>query len=305
VTFQLKPDESVKKGVRRIARKQVEKAGQELTGSAGAEAVHAARKRFKKVRAVWRLARPGLGDAVYHRENNCFRSAARPLSQLRDAQALIEAFDKLAEHFAGEADSARWPDVRAGLVEHQKEVAHQVLDEEQSLPRVAELIGPAAERIRDRDLGGGGWRMLSAGLKRIYRAGRQAFAEARKDPSDENLHEWRKQAKYLRHALEVLRPVWEKVVSDLAEQAQDLTDLLGDDHDLVVLRALLQETPQKFGDPEAELFSLLQRRRTELQESAWALGRRAYGEKPKAFVRRLGKYWKAWQAEKEAARAAD
>ena len=102
MTFELKPDESLRRGIRRIARKQMDLALEELTGAhAGGrdQAVHEARKAFKKVRAVLRLVRPVIGEAAYRAENSCFRDAGRPLTEVRDAKILIETLDGLVERF--------------------------------------------------------------------------------------------------------------------------------------------------------------------------------------------------------------
>lgn len=56
-----------------------------------------------------------------------------------------------------------------------------------------------------------------------------------------NLHELRKRTKDLLYELELLCCVWPEMIGPLVEQAHHLTDLLGDDHDLAVLRAIAQE----------------------------------------------------------------
>jgi hypothetical protein len=43
-------------------------------------------------------------------------------------------------------------------------------------------------------------------LRRIYRRGRKAMQHAQADPTNENLHEWRKRVKDLWHAEQILRP---------------------------------------------------------------------------------------------------
>src|SRR5260221_9375162 len=98
MAFQLKADESVAKGLRRIARDQIDKALEALEQSHGPtheEVIHDARKRFKKVRALLRLARPGLSKKFYDRENARFRDSGRPLSEVRDAKVLVEALDSV------------------------------------------------------------------------------------------------------------------------------------------------------------------------------------------------------------------
>ena len=63
MAFQLKESESVGNGIRRILRKELKEALQELTGAeASDESIHGVRKRFKRLRAVVRLMRDALGE---------------------------------------------------------------------------------------------------------------------------------------------------------------------------------------------------------------------------------------------------
>src|SRR4051794_28254839 len=96
----LRETESGTRGVARIMRKQTGEALEVLSGSGplSDEAVHDARKRLKEVRAALRLLREALGSRTYRQENACFRDAARPLSEVRDAKVLVSTLDKLAEH---------------------------------------------------------------------------------------------------------------------------------------------------------------------------------------------------------------
>jgi CHAD domain-containing protein len=304
MAFQLKANEPVGKGVKRIVRKQIDRALEELR-SRGArdEAVHDARKGFKKVRAVLRLVRDELGDKVYRQENACFRDAGRPLTEVRDAKILIETLDKLTKHFADQVAAGAFGGVRKALQAHRQAVRKRVLEEEDAVSRVVEAVEGARARLRDWAIGRKGWAALQGGLERVYRAGHDAFAVASADPSVENLHEWRKQAKYLWHQLQVLEPVWPGVMDELGNQVHELTQLLGDDHDLAVLRQTVTADPDTFGgDSTLEtLLALIDRRREELQQEAFLLGRRLYRDKPKAFTGRIKDYWKAWRLESQAA----
>jgi len=49
------------------------------------------------------------------------------------------------------------------------------------------------------------------------------------------------------------------------------------------------------------LVALIDRRREELQQEAFRLGRRLYRDKPKVFTKRIKGYWKAWRLEAETA----
>ena len=72
MSFEMNPEESLRKNVRRIARNQMEGASKHLSGPhkwSRDEAVHEARKRFKKIRAVLRLVRPVIDEKGYREEN--------------------------------------------------------------------------------------------------------------------------------------------------------------------------------------------------------------------------------------------
>ncbi len=63
-------------GIRRIARGQLQDARDELDGTPArrlGEAVHATRKRIKRLRACVRLARDAIGERTYDRENTTLR----------------------------------------------------------------------------------------------------------------------------------------------------------------------------------------------------------------------------------------
>src|SRR5205807_1138854 len=165
---------------------------------------HDARKRFKKIRAALRLWRDALRPKDYRRENLCFRDAARPLTEVRDAAVLLEALDGLARAYPGEAPAGELDRARGFLTERRNATRRRVLQEGRALEDIAKAVGEAIPRLKALKVRGKGWDALEGGLRRVYRAGRKAFAAAREAPTVENLHEWRKQAKYLWHALEIL-----------------------------------------------------------------------------------------------------
>ena len=77
-----------------------------------------------------------------------------------------------------------------------------------------------------------------------------------------------------------------------------LGDALGEDHDLADLRAALAKKPELAGGlPASEaIMRLCVQRQDELRQAARSLGARVYAEKPRAFVDRLGAYWKVSHA---------
>src|SRR4051812_823294 len=109
----------IEDSVRRTAREQLEAAATQLQQGDDdpGRAVHGARKRLKKTRALVRLARPALPKATYRDENRALRDRGRALSAARDADVLVDTTSGLAERFAGRLPERTFDSVRDGLEE--------------------------------------------------------------------------------------------------------------------------------------------------------------------------------------------
>src|SRR5688572_3887094 len=141
-----------------------------------------------------------------------------------------------------------------------------------------------------------GWDSIATGLRSTYRRARRALRRARKDRSTDDLHEWRKQTKYLWHQLQILTPIATGPVGELADEFHHLADYLGDEHDLAVLRERVAASTTGMSETACSaLKTLIDRRRDELQDKALTLGERLFTEKSKAFIHRLQKLWSDWE----------
>jgi CHAD domain-containing protein len=291
--FKLKKKESAKKGIRRVAHGRTEDALGLLRNEEAdpVEAVHEARKDMKKLRATLKLVRPLIGDKTYGRENARFRDAARALSDVRDAQVRLQTVDALAERFADDPPPGGWWALRTLLADDD---ADGNGDLESLRERAADEIERGDAAIEDWPLRASGFDLLRPGLKRAYSRGRRRFRDARKEPSDEALHEWRKRSKDFWYHLRLVRRAWPDVMTATADEAHELSDRLGDDHDLVVLAADLEDARPPLTDDQLEhLRKVIGKRRKELQGEAFAYGERLFAEKPKRFVERIERYWEA------------
>ena len=259
-------------------------------------AVHGARKQLKKGRADLRLLRKALAPQTYHYENTTLRDVARPLTAVRDARVLMDTLERLVEHGGAQAQALDLDRVRRALREEYGAVRQRVLHEGNTLALLEASLRAARARTQCWPIGRRGWSVLGAGLKRVYRNGREAFAVAQEDPSQEHLHEWRKQVKYLWHQLQVLQPIQLGQVTALADQAHSLANALGDDHDLAVLSDKFLEAPDRFSDRATmqALADLIACCRAHLQEQAMTLGHQLYAAQPRLFADRLRESWRAW-----------
>ncbi len=291
--FKLKKKESARDGIRRAAHGRAADAARLLRDERAdpVRAVHESRKDTKKLRATLKLVRPVLGEEAYSRENSRFRDAARELSDVRDAQVRAETIDALADRFADDPPPGGWWAVRAELARDDGPDPEGL---EPLRERSAAEIEAGGAAVDDWPLGEDGFELLAPGLKRTYKQARKRYRQAREDPSDEALHEWRKRSKDLWYELRLVRRAWPKLIKAAADEAHELADRLGDDHDLVALMAHLDNDGGSLTADQLEhLERLIATRRAELQAEAFAFGERLFAEKPKRFVRRLEAYWAA------------
>jgi CHAD domain-containing protein len=296
--YRLLPGEPVDAGVRRILTAQVDDAISQLRGEAGTdpvEAVHEARKDMKKIRSALRLVRHEIGDDVWRRENDHYRDISRTLSGFRDAEILVEALDGLAERFGPQAEG-RFDSLHEQL-EKENRAAHDDGSVERAMVEAAAGLAAGRGRIAGLPLGGDGWELIGPGLHRAYRRGRKRLGAAKEEASVTSLHELRKRVKDLWYQVRLLRDADEQMLGSLADHAHDLSDHLGDDHDLALLRETVQRRRAAFSEPgdKRHLLDEIDARRGELQFAAISLAERIYAEKPKRFTKRIEKRWEAWR----------
>jgi len=248
--------------------------------------VHGARKQLKRARATLRLMREAIGDDRYARENIAARDAARPLSQTRDAEALSNALDGLLDRFGSAASDLQIGPLQQSL---QKErAAHELQARE--LGDIKRSLHRCLTRAQAWRPESGGWSSLETGLRATYRRARHALRKARNERVTEDLHEWRKQTKYLWHQLQILAPLATGPVGELADEFHHLAEYLGDEHDLAILRERAARPATGLSEATSDaLRTLIDRRREELQDKAFALGERLYADKSKTFVHDLEK----------------
>ncbi|MFZ0091277.1 MAG: CHAD domain-containing protein [Solirubrobacteraceae bacterium] len=301
--YTFEPDELLSEAFARTAREQLEGAETALTTeleSDRAAAVHSARKSVKKERALLRLMRGAVNPRERRRQNDALRRATRHLSKSRDAEVMISTLDDLSDRYAGQVPHPVFAVIRERL-----EADRGADGDGSAEAEVAARLAAIREHMADWQLQRHGWEAIDDGLSRTYQRGRGAFARAQRRPSDENLHAWRKRVKDLWYQLRLLAPVGGGAVRGQSKDAGALADLLGDDHDLAVLRVTLERIGVDVATDLDAVIGLVDHRRGELQAAALSLGERVYAEKPKAFRRRLRQYWRAGRDERHDAEHRD
>jgi len=282
---------------RQIVCKHIGEALRALKGDCPSDAsIHAARKAIKKARAVWLLLRQGLPETTYRQTNSRLRDAGRPLGAVRDAKILVVAVDKLLAKARGATTAAHLRAIRCTLTESRNEIRRAVRTEPTGLALSRQALRSARRRIRSYSIAKHGWSTLGKGLSHVYRRGRRMYQKACSHRRVEDLHEWRKQATYLHHQLTVLKPVGKGPIGKLSAEVADLADRLGEDHDLAVL-CMKISTPAAAipAASKTKVIALIEQERKGLEDAAFILGARIYGETPAALFSRFGAYWREWR----------
>ena len=281
-SYRLKEGEPLGDGVRRIAVGRIDHALAALRGETDAtpaEAIHEARKDLKKLRSLLRLVRGGLGAATFRSENDCFRALALELAGARDAEVMVATLDEL-----GLEPAAAGP-LRQALEAHRLQLGTGGA----ATQPVAERLDAARLRALGWSLSGDGFDVLAPGLRKAYRRGRRRLRALGTEPRVDELHNWRKAVKDLWYHHSILRALWPPVMLAVGDEAHELSERLGTDHDL----AMLLDWARRHSHAPPELAAAVDGRRAILQAEALALGRRLYADKPGAFTARVGAWWEA------------
>ena len=276
--------------VRRLARGCISRARKLLESPSLTDAaVHQARKEIRKSRAAVRLLREALGQARFRRENERLRDVGRALNGARDARVLVLTLGVLQRSHPSLARDRAVQVLSERLRERQRA-------ERRALHRSGAPVAAARRTLAQTQFSAGqwpvgdsGWEMLGPAFRRLYAAGRQAARESRRRPDDGRLHEWRKQVKNLRHALQVFEPLQPAKLSKQAKLARRLADSLGDGHDLALLRQSADGLDSK------PLLTAIDRRRRDLRRRVFALADKLYAESPGDMDKRLRGYWLRWR----------
>jgi CHAD domain-containing protein len=259
----------------------------------GGDSVHVARRRFKEIRAILRLVRGKLGEKIYWRESRLLQRAGRPLSALRDATILIESLDAMIRLSRRSLKASRLKPLRRSLLRREKRTRARLFRRKHRVSDMILLVESAGQAADLSSRGRCAWGVLTRGLMRVYVGGGVAMRRALSTRSNVALHDWRKQVTALRYAFEALQCIRPEKIAMMAKKARTLSTLLGDDHDLAVLRYVARRETKAHGSTDAStLFDVIDRRRADLQERAFKIGGEVFLETRTQILGRLNAYWK-------------
>lgn len=291
MAFRFKIDEPIEKGFRRVGIEQIDKARRQLSANADPVAeVHEARKCMKRVRALLRLGRDGLGDTVYRAENAQFRSIAQSLSGARDDHVMLETVVKLA----AEGEERMAPIVarlKEALLAHRSDGAGD--DTKSTIETATDALERALRRFKRLHIEPDSFSTLELGLVRNYRKGLERRDVAYAENTDDAFHDWRKCVQAHWRHMALLIKAWPGLFEAQIEAARELSQILGDDHDLGVLRNRISAFPSETltADDTHDIEEFIQTRQAALRRKAKPHGEMIFSERPKAHGHRIATIW--------------
>ncbi|KQX57611.1 MULTISPECIES: CHAD domain-containing protein [Ensifer] len=297
MTYAFEPGRPFSEDFRTIAAEQLTQAVMTLEDRPDGvhEAIHDARKNFKRLRSLYRLVAADVPLFQKH-ENARIRDMARNLSTVRDAAALVEnahylkaaacneeeerALDHVCERLTTRRDR-----ITASATDIEDRVAATIVRCEQALQALSQVTFDDRRR-KTADRLTKGWRRT---LRRAKRA-RQACSETSEAPA---FHELRKRAQDYRMHLGLMHAVWPSALQAKRTEAKALVDTLGHLNDLAVMTQLINEDPGLAGNSQdqAHLIAAVIDRQGSLRKHALDLAAEVFQEEPDDESRTIRLLW--------------
>lgn len=290
MAFQIRRDTPLARELARVMEEQLVGALAELSahGDTLRKGVYSARKRGKRLRAILRLMRAPLGPERAAEANALIRDAGRALGDARDAEVRVETLDGLLAELPAAPEPLQRLRLRLVAARDTPQTPP-----EQAAAEARRLYAQALDLVSSWSGDAVTLDALLVGFRRVLREGRREGQAAIMSGDPERLHEWRKLVKHHTHHLRLFRLAWPEAMSLRQEEAEALGGVLGDHHDLHMLKAQLSPEELELLDP------LITARAARLEAKARQHGARIFAD-PKGAARQVHAWWTGWPTAKKA-----
>lgn len=292
MTYRLDPAMPMSGALRSVALAELEMAHGSLAAPTDRHTgVHNARKCFKRLRSLLLLARPGMPEPVFSNLTARVARIGKGLAAARDAQALLDAVDKLERSTEQGTGEGPMQSVRGWL--HKRRYAAEQNLEQTTASEAMRLLLEIRPTFAGFAVYPDDFSPLAKGLERCYRETRKHFRAVFDSDDAEEMHEWRKGVQHHWRQMQLLTPCWPSELSARADAARTLSQLLGEDHDIAMLMHLVATPTMTFGSPEdtAAFMKRCRKRHKALRKEAKIKGERLFVEKARPFADRIHAYW--------------
>jgi hypothetical protein len=292
--FRIKSGQDMSAEIRRIVLEQLDIATSELRSVGDPEtdqAIHDARRRVKKIRAVIRLVRPVL-DKTYSVMDGDLSDVSRMLAPVADGQGVIETLNVLAKRYRKVLPRKTALAIRSDLIERERRIDSQARAEG-VLEQAASTLHAERARVKRWQLKAEGFRAIEPGLKESLRRARDAMLAARLHPTLERYQTWRRRVKNHWFHVRLIESRCGNQLMTYQRRLEALDGILGEYHNLMLLRDVLVTDSGLSRREAGRCLRVVARYQKTLRRDAHLLGTRIYSERPRRFVRRVKRLWEA------------
>jgi CHAD domain-containing protein len=296
--YRLSLAKPLKESVQAIAAAQIDGAIARLKAmDRDGTAIHAARRHFKRTRALLDLVAPATRGSIAKTGRRRLILIARKLGASRDAQVATGAAEGLERDFGKGANARAFSDLISFLKARQDR-AGEILHQEGVKPVLTELKKTKANLLK-LNLHGD-MPILIDSASKTYRRGRREIREAFETGNEDKLHECRKLVQRHWRQLILLKDLWPKEAKARIALARRLSDALGMHHDLAVLRETILSNRIAFRSPDdVTLFCrCIMKKQDALARKVARRAKRLYAQKPKLFSKCLHACWRSAERER-------
>jgi CHAD domain-containing protein len=291
--FQLILESPLEEGIKKLIYDQISRARDQIENQTDIHlAVHESRRTLKRIRAVLRLVRDEIGYSNYYRENILMRDLGRRLSGARDHQVLLRTFSSLEEVYPASFSGSEISRIKQSVEEQiDLEINHFMYDLggfEQFKDDLVDALGRVDQYCTIRN----DFLAIENGLRRNYKQGRNLLKQIGRE-DHEIFHEFRKRSKYFLHHIQILRPLFPRLMKAYAKSIQKYSELLGETRDYYRLEMFLEEPGSQPipADSRKKMTGKIRQVRNELLEKIFLDSSHIYAEKPGALVNRMRRYY--------------
>ncbi len=292
MSFRIDPRQPLTSEVRRIATGEVNAMLRHLAAADRKpdRSLHDCRKRIKRMRALLRLVRSG-SRAFTEAETHRYRDISVSLSGPRKAAALVETVDRIVADFPRETGGGALDPVRRTLTARRESVEKghglailidaAAVSCQAGLAQIDRLDLPQTP-VEAADV-------LACGARKAMRRVRKAWRKAAKRGTADDFHDLRKAVKAHAMHLRLLKALWPAPIRARQKAVEALGEKLGDLHDIVVLRAMIDDEKRPLGGRSETklLVRLLNRSERKLRKLCLAEAARLFSDGPKSPTRKL------------------
>jgi CHAD domain-containing protein len=292
MSLRLNRDAPIPAEIRRLVLQQLEAAISELRAvgdPASDEAIHDARRRVKKIRAVIRLVQPAL-DKTSRTIDRELKDVSRMLAPVADGQGIIETLDQIARRYRRLLPTRAVRSIRAGLRERSARIDREA-NARGIIRMAADTLRAERQRVRRWAIRGDGFGAIASGLEESYRRARKSMILAWSKPEPHHYHSWRRHVKDHWFHVRLVEDNCGNQLLPYQRRLEALDGVLGEYHNIVLLREVLPTDGHASRRETERCLRVVCRYQRLLRHHAETLGVQIYGDKPRRYVRRIKRLW--------------